>query len=144
MCFAIKRQAKEIAKLDFQPMNHVHHEPQSPNGDDYMKKKESIVSDAKIESKMQLIGMVKSIKKIEKKRSKDKKAIKTLGIIMGKIHLILNRIVLGLGMHFIFCFYRNLFILLAAILSHVSAGADNTGADSHLLGASHHLDWLCK
>ena len=38
---------------------------------------------SKMDKKMRFVGLVKSIKKIEKKRTKDKKAIKTLGIIMG-------------------------------------------------------------
>ena len=81
----IRRQAKEIAKLDYQPANYQSNEQET---DDFQKKNGSVISELmkaenKIESKMQFIFHVKSQKKIEKRRSKDKKAIKTLGIIMG-------------------------------------------------------------
>lgn len=90
-----KRQAKQIAQLDLR-LPTYQDEKSSP--EEYLKdcvatknQKNNLINelleenkDNKVEKSIRFNGLVKSLKKIEKKQTKDKKAIKTLGIIMGR------------------------------------------------------------
>ena len=103
-----KRQAKSIAQIQFHSRNFKNQNHNNSNNvntkntDEILNDKEikqiliqngeCRATDDKIDKTSRILKLIKSLRNIEKKRTRDTKAVKTVGIIMGKFLFVLFKV----------------------------------------------------
>lgn len=128
-----KRQAKSIAQIQFHSRNFKNQNQNNSNNvhtkntDEILNDKEikqiliqngeCRATDDKIDKTSRILKLIKSLRNIEKKRTRDTKAVKTVGIIMGKFLFVLFK--KSINILIIFIVIRYIYYMLASLFYNV-------------------------